>query len=204
MERKIAELTQKIYQEGVEKAERKAEEITGEAQVKSDRIVADAKKKAESIVQEAEQKAQELRRNVESELKLSSQQAIASVKQQIIDLLMVQELDQPVSKTLTDPDVVKKMVETIAANWKTGDKDASALEILLPEQHRGELEKAFKGGILDGLKKGMNITFTRDIKGGFQIGPKDGTFKISLTDEDFNEFFREFLRPKTRTFLFGE
>ncbi len=204
MERKIAELTQKIYQEGVEKAEQKAEEIVGDAQARSERIVADAKKKAEEIVSESEQKAQELRRNVESEIKLSSQQAIASLKQQIVDLIMVKGLDQPVSKTLSDPDVVRKMVETVAANWKTGGKDAPNLEVLLPDQNRKELEKAFKGGILDSLKKGVSVTFTRNIKGGFQIAPQDGTFKISLTDEDFNEFFREFLRPKTRTFLFGE
>jgi V/A-type H+/Na+-transporting ATPase subunit E len=54
------------------------------------------------------------------------------------------------------------------------------------------------------LKKGLEITFTDKFKGGFKIGPKDGGYLISLTDEDFDNFFRAYLRPKLIEMLYSK
>ena len=50
----------------------------------------------------------------------------------------------------------------------------------------------------------MNASFSKKIAGGFTIGPKDGSYFISLTDETFKELISEYLRPATRKLLFGE
>ena len=44
----------------------------------------------------------------------------------------------------------------------------------------------------------------RKIAGGFNIGPKDGSYFISMTDESFKNLICEYLRPATRKLLFGE
>ncbi|MBD3419688.1 MAG: V-type ATP synthase subunit E [Chitinivibrionales bacterium] len=204
MEQKIAELTEKIYQEGVEKGEEQAGKIVSEAEEKASKIVTDAKKNAEEIKAKAGKEAEELKRNVESEIKLSGQQAIATIKQQILDLIMAKVVDDGISTTLSTPETIKEYISTIIQNWKAGDKEAPAMEVLLPETKRAELEKAFTGGLLKTLKQGLTVSFSRAIKSGFQIGPENSSFKISLTDEDFQQFFKEYLRPKTRAFLFGE
>jgi len=38
---------------------------------------------------------------------------------------------------------------------------------------------------------------------GFQIGPKDGSYKVSFTDEDFKNFFKDYLRPGLIELLFA-
>jgi V/A-type H+-transporting ATPase subunit E len=204
MDQKIAALTEKIYQEGVAKGEEQAREITGKAKTEAERIVADAKKEADKIVHDAQEQAQEMKRNAESEIKLAGQQATSSIKQQIMDLLSGVVVEQNVSAALDSPETIKEFIAAIVQNWKVSEGEAPSVEVLLPEAKREQLEQALKGGMQKVLKSGPEITFTRNIKGGFQIGPKDGTFKISLTDQDFSEFFKEFLRPKMRSYLFAE
>ena len=52
------------------------------------------------------------------------------------------------------------------------------------------------------LDRGLEITFEDGVKSGFQIRPRDGSYKISFEEEDFVSFFREFLRERTRRRLF--
>jgi V/A-type H+-transporting ATPase subunit E len=59
----------------------------------------------------------------------------------------------------------------------------------------GELGKA--------LNAGIEASFSKKIGGGFKIGPKDGGYFVSFTDETFNELIAEYLRPATKKILFG-
>ena len=49
----------------------------------------------------------------------------------------------------------------------------------------------------------MEASFSRKVSGGFQIGPKDGSYFISLTDEAFKELIVAYMRPATKELLFG-
>lgn len=203
MEQKIKELTEKIYKEGVEKGESQAQKIIDEAREKANSIIAEAKTDAEKIKADAKQQAEELKRNTEAEIKLSGGQALSAIKQQIVDLITAGTVDAGMNKALSDPSTIKDFVATIIQNWKAGN-DIPHLEALLPAQKQAELEKAFQKSGSDLLNKGLSISFSKSVKAGFRIGPKDGAFKISLTDEDFAEFFKEYLRPRTRQWLFGD
>lgn len=204
MEQKIQELTNKLYQEGVEKGEAEAKKIISEAQQKANIIISEAKATAEKIIAEAKKQAEELKRNTESEIKLSSMQAISAIKQKIVELINAGVVDEPISKTLSDPATIKELVTLIVQNWKSEQGGAINLELLLPANNQEELRKTFEKSANDLLKKGITIKFSENIKGGFRIGPIDGSYKISITDEDFKELIKEFLRPKTRNWLFGE
>ncbi len=204
MEQKIAALTEKIYKEGVEKGEEQKKTIIKAAEDAAAKIRNNAKKDAEKIIADAESQAAEMKRNAESEIKLSSQQAMSALKQKICDTLMVKTVDESISSTLSDAGVIKEMLLIIVKNWKFGENEVPSLEVLLPEASRDALEKALKDSLKKVLKGGVTLSFSKNVKGGFQIGLKDSSFKISLSDEDFIEFFKEYLRPRTRSFLFEE
>ena len=53
------------------------------------------------------------------------------------------------------------------------------------------------------LGSGLKADFTKKVAGGFSIGPKDGGWFVSMTDETFGQLFAEYLRPVTRKLLFG-
>ncbi|GBU20611.1 ATP synthase subunit E [Fibrobacteres bacterium R8-0-B4] len=204
MEQKIQELTEKIYKEGVEKGEAKAKDIVSEAESRAAAIVKEAKAQAEKLVADARKQAEDLKRNAESELKNSGAQAIASIKNKIVNLISAKVLDDSVSKTLSDPGTLKEFVSAAIHNWKMGSGDSPNLEVLLPAAKQSELQSSFNAAAVQALGAGVTVKFAADLKAGFRIGPSDGTYKISLTDEDFKEFFKEYLRPKTRAYLFGE
>ena len=53
------------------------------------------------------------------------------------------------------------------------------------------------------LQEGINVTFSKQIAGGFKIGPKNGGYLISFSDNDFERLIAEYLRPATKKLLFG-
>lgn len=203
MEQKIQELTDKIYREGMEKAEQKAQQLVKDAESKASKVISDARGEAEKIIAEARNQAAELKRNTEAEVKLSGQQALAAIKQRILDMVTAKVIEDSTTQTLSDPVVIKDFVAEIVKNWKS-DSQVPALEVLLPSKKQDELKKVFEKGSSDLLKNGLALTFSNNIKAGFRIGPVKESYRISLTDEDFQELFKEYLRPKTREYLFGE
>ncbi|MBD3242051.1 MAG: hypothetical protein GF331_15785 [Chitinivibrionales bacterium] len=204
MQQKIQELADKLYQEGVQKGEQKSEEIIKSARERADKEIADAKAQAEQIRADARKEAEEMRHNIESDIKLSGQQALSVVKKSILDSITADVVDSAVNTTFSDPSFVADLVKTIVSKWDTQSAQAPSFEVLLPESKRKEVEKAIKKDVSDKLSKGLTVQFSQAIKGGLQIGRADSGFKVSLTDDDFVEFFKEYLRPKTRAFLFGE
>lgn len=204
MEQKIAALTEKIYKEGVAKGEEERKAIIESAQKEAARLKDDARRDAEKITADAAMRAKEMVRNAESEMKLSSQQAINALKQKINDELLAKIIDAPVGKALSDTELIKNILLETVKGWQSKPQETPSLEILLPESSKAALEKAVAEAVKKALKEGVSITGNKAMKAGFQIGPKDGTYKISFTDEDFIEFFKEYLRPKTRALLFKE
>ena len=61
MQNKLQELTEKIYQEGVEKGNAEAQQIIEKAKSDAAEIIAKSKKEAESILEEARKKAADIK-----------------------------------------------------------------------------------------------------------------------------------------------
>jgi V/A-type H+-transporting ATPase subunit E len=204
MENKIQQLTEKVYREGVEKGEAKAKEIEQGAGEKAKQIVSSAKEEAEKIIADAKKQAEELKKTTESEIALSGQQAIGALKQQITDLIVTKATGEGIAESCIDAAFLKEVILTVAKNWSPQSNETPSLEVLLPARKQEELQKTFESSAKSLMKEGITIEYDGAVKTGFRIGPSDGSFKISLTEEDFNEFFKDFLRPRTRSYLFEE
>ena len=96
----------------------------------------------------------------------------------------------------------KEAIKAVAMNFNA--QEAVDLEAVLPEALKGELEPFIKGELAGALKGGISASFSKKVSGGFNIGPKDGSYFISFTDETFRSLISEYLRPATRKILFGE
>lgn len=202
MENKLQELTSKIYKEGIERAKEEADKILEEARKEAEEARSKAKKEAQQIMDQAEKEAYELKRNTESEIKLIARQSVAGIKQQIVSLITVKATEEPVKKAFEDKDFLKKIIETTIKNWNPG-QDSFDLQLLLPKEDEKSLGEYFSSRQKGLLKGGLEIRFDERMSSGFKIGPADGRFLISFTDEDFDNFFRNYLRPRTTKLLFG-
>ena len=200
MDQKLQELTEKLYQEGVSKGNQQANELIAKARQKSDELIAEAEAKAKAIVEDAERKAADLEKNTRSELQMASRQVISALEQEVVNLVNGTIVSDAVQTATTDKAFMQKVILAAVTNWaKTED-----LLVAVNPSETKELEAFFASNAKQLLNKGVKVESANNIKAGFQIGPADGSFKVSFTSEDFANFFKEFIRPKLVELLFGK
>ncbi|URA11230.1 hypothetical protein [Thermospira aquatica] len=202
MEGKLKELTQKIYNEGLEKARKEGQIIIKKAEEEAKLLVEQAKKEAEQILRKAEQESEHLKQRTLSEVKMASDQAMASLRQEIIRILTESAIKPNIKDTLADENILGEVVLTLAQKWTT-DQGSLDIAVVLPEKQKDKLLSWFKSRASKLLEQGMELRFESRMEGGFKIGPKDGTFLLSFTEKDFLEFFQSFLKPQAKEILFG-
>ena len=201
MHNKLQELTDKLYNEGLSKGKQEGEEILAKAKIQAEETVAKAKAEADAIVAAARKEAEDLKTKVQGDLKMAAGQSIAATKKDIETLIVTKMTAEETAKALTSAEFVKEVILAVAKGFNT--EESVDLEVVLPEKLKAELEPFVAGELAKTLKGGVEASFTKKIAGGFTIGPKDGGYFISFTEETFNALISEYLRPATKKILFG-
>ncbi len=202
MQNKLQELTDKLYKEGLSKGKQEGEEILAKAKDQAEEIIGKAKAEAEAIIAAAQKEAEDLRTKVTGDLKMAAGQSVAATRQDIETLILTKMTEGEISSALTSADFVKQVILAVAKGFNA--QDAADLELVLPESLKKELEPFVAKELATVLNGGVQASFSKKISGGFNIGPKDGGYFISFTDETFKELISEYLRPATRKILFGK
>lgn len=201
MSNKLQELTEKLYNEGLSKGKEEGELLLARAHEDAEKLLADARRQAADIVAAAEKQAEDLRDKTASDLKMASAQCLQATKKDIENLLVGAVSAAPVDKALTDPDFLKKIILSVAERFSASE--ATDLALVLPAALQKELEPWLGGELRKALGRDVKADFSKKVGGGFSIGPKDGSWFVSLTDETFRDLIAEYLRPVTRKLLFG-
>ncbi len=204
MQDKLQELTEKLYNEGLSKGKQQGEEILAKARKEAEEIIAEANRQAEALKAAAEKEAQEMKTKVAGDVRMAALQSITATKQEIEGLIVSKMTDKEITSSLTSADFVKRIIETVAKSFNPGDQDPVDLILVLPESMKTEFEPYISSELSKILKAGVSAKFSKKISGGFTIGPKDGGYFLSFTDETFKELISEYLRPATKKFLFNE
>lgn len=204
MQTKLQELTEKIYKEGVNKANDEAEKILSDAKKKAEELVSKAHKEASDIAKNAEKEAGTLHQNSLNELKLAGRQAISDLKQKIAGLVEARAIQPETKGAFKDITFTQELIQTIVKNWNPKESENVSLGLLLPKDKQKDFEAFFKEKAKGLLDKGLEVSYSDRMKNGFKIGPKEGGYLISFADEDFENFFKAFLRPRLIEMLYGE
>ena len=201
MSNKLQELTEKLYNEGLSKGKEEGEQLLARAREEADQIIANARKQADEIVGAAQRQADDLRDKTTSDVKMASAQCLQATKKDIEDLLVGAVSADSVKQSLSDPDFLKKIITAVAERFSA--TESADLSLILPASLQQELEPWVAGALAKTLGSAPKAQFSKKVAGGFSIGPKDGSWFVSFTDETFRELIAEYLRPVTRKFLFG-
>lgn len=202
MQNKLQELTDKLYNEGLSKGREEGEALLAKAKSQAADIVAEAEKKAAEIMTKAEKEAEAYKVKVAGDLKMAASQSVQATRKDIENLVVFKMTGSATEKALSDEAFVKEVIKAVAEKFNA--ETAMDLNLVLPESLKSSLEPFVKNELSAILKGQVNASFSKKIAGGFTIGPKDGSYFISLTDETFKELISEYLRPATRKLLFGE
>ena len=187
MQNKLQELTDKLYNEGLSKGKEEGEALLAKAKAEAAEIVAAAKKEAAGIISKAENEANDFKTKVAGDVE---------------NLVVMKMTAGATEKALSDEAFVKEIIKAVAVKFNA--EEAQDLDVILPESLKAGLEPFVKNELASILGGKISASFSKKIAGGFTIGPKDGSYFISLTDETFKELVSEYLRPVTRKLLFGE
>ena len=196
MENKIQELTDKIYREGVEKGNTEAQKLIANAQDEAKKIVEDARKEAEAIVAASRKSADELAENTKSELKLFAGQAVNALKSEIATLVTDKIVNADVKAFAADKDYLNAFIVALASKWSVNEP------IVISTADADGLKKYFAGQAKALLDKGVKIEQVNGNKTLFTVSPADGSYKVNFGEEEFMNYFKEFLRPGLVEMLF--
>ncbi len=201
MQNKLQELTDKLYNEGLSKGKQEGEELLAKAKVQAEEMVAKAEAEAAQIVAAAQKQADEIKSKVSSDIRMASSQSLAATRKDIETLIVGKMTGEPVKKALASADFVKEIIKAVAEKFTTeGPVD---LALVLPENLQKDLEPFVNTELSKILNAGVEASFSKKVSGGFKIGPKEGGYFVSFTDETFDQLISEYLRPATKKILFG-
>ena len=201
MQNKLQELTDKLYNEGLSKGKQEGEELLAKAKVQAEEMVAKAEAEAAQIVAAAQKQADEIKSKVASDIRMASSQSLAATRKDIETLIVGKMSGEPVKKALASADFVKEIIKSVAEKFTTeGPVD---LALVLPENLQKDLEPFVNTELSKILNAGVEASFSKKVSGGFRIGPKEGGYFVSFTDETFDQLISEYLRPATKKILFG-
>ena len=196
MENKIQELTDKIYREGVEKGNEEAQKLITKAQEEAKKIVENAQKEADSILATAHKSADELAENTKSELKLFAGQAVNALKSEIATIVTDKIVTAPVKEFAQNQDFLNAFIVALASQWSVDEP------IVISTADAESLKKYFAANAKALLDKGVRIEQVNGIKTLFSVSPANGSYKVNFGEEEFMNYFKEFLRPQLVEMLF--
>ena len=201
MSNKLQELTDRLYNEGLSKGKEEGEILLFKARKEADEIIANARKQAEDIVTEAENRAAQLKEKAESDIKMASEQALMATKKDIENLLVNALCAEETEKVLSEEKFLTELILAVAQKFST--QQSEDISLVLPASLKSMLEPWVSTELKKALKKEISVDFSKKIKGGFSIGPQNGSWYISMSDESFKALISEYLRPVTKKLLFG-
>ena len=202
MTNKVQELTEKIYNEGIGKAKVDAEQIITEAKMEAGKIIQDAKRKKEELLVQAKREVAELKKNTDTEMQLAARQFMSHLKQQITNAVTASQVKNSVEEAFIDSEFLKNLILTIVKNWETQKQEQTELRLILPEKEMKNLSGFFESKAFMALNNGIDIQWDERQKTGFKIGPKDGSYILSFSDSDFENYFKKYFKERTKNLLF--
>ena len=203
MSDKLQELTDRLYKDGVEKARNEAETILADAGKNKDEIIRKAEMDAAAILERGRKDADALRSRTESELAMAARQAEGALKQRIVNILSDTVLTEGVQNALNDETLLNNLIVSTTGAW-AGDGEIPEISLILNDDKSDKFITGLKSLLKKQLDNGLSIEFSKRMKSGFRIESKDGSYAMSFTEKDFEEYFRSFIKEKSRAALFGD
>lgn len=193
---KIQELTEKILREGVEKGQAEADRIVKQAQQQAETILQEARQQAQDIVAKAQKQAGDTAANTRNELKMYTTQALSALKTEVTNVLTDNVVKEAVKEMTANPDFLGQFAVALAQKWSADEP------VVISSSEADNLKAYFAEKAKTLLDKGVTINKVNDKNTMLTIAPADGSYKVNFGKEEFETYFKNFLRPQLVEMLF--
>jgi V/A-type H+-transporting ATPase subunit E len=190
MDVRLEDLIEKIKQEGVDAAQKQADDIVTQAKNQAKEIVDDANKEAMAIAKKAKDEAARFEKTAKSAVQQAARDTLLTIKEEVKNIfgnILKQKVDENLS-----PEILKNIIIGFAQNIAKG----KGLDVLVSSDSQKQLNKMISKGLKEEFKKGITIKPDPRIKKGIRVGIKGEEAYYDITDEGITEFLRQFLSPQ--------
>ncbi|GAB2820929.1 hypothetical protein [Ferruginibacter profundus] len=195
-------LVKQVYDEGIEKANKEAQQIIAEAKRQSDELLKETEQRIAGMEAQSANEVKRIRENLNSELKAVAQQTVNTIKDELAAVISNRIVSQGISETLNETTFLQKIILTVLQKWELADKDFQ-FELLLNKDDGQQLQDFFEQRIKKELATELEIVVENKIKSGFRIGVKNENYYVNFSGEEFENFFKGYLRKKTVEWIYG-
>lgn len=198
----LKSLIEKVHDEGIEKAKGEAEHIIDEAKQQSAQLLKETEQRIAKMEEKSLNEVNRIRESLNSELKAVAQQSISTIKNELAAVISSGVISQGISEVLHEKEFLQKIILVVLQKWNISDSHIQ-LELLLNEIDQVQLKDLFEQKIKKELATELEIVIDNKIKSGFKIAVKNENYYVSFSEEDFEIFFKSYLRKKTLEWIYG-
>ena len=192
MESQLQDLIDLIKAEGIEQAEKEAQQIREQARAEAKAIVQDAREEAERMRVNATYEKNRFEEAGKKALQQAGRNLLIALRGSVIsffDNLIKKDL----GKALDGP-VLVSMLEKIAQNWR--HESHQGLEILLSTSDLQLLQNEYLHKLQDEFRHGVTVKPVENVDKGFFIGESNENIYYDFTDSGLAEMISQYLNPQ--------
>ena len=134
--------------------------------------------------------------NTKSELKMFSGQSVNALKTEIANVLTNNVISDVIGKVTADKDFLNQFILKLAEKWGAQES------IVISTEDAAGLKSFFAAKAKELLDNGVKIEEVHGQKALFSIKPSDGSYKVNFGEEEFENYFKSFLRPQLVDMLY--
>lgn len=188
MQNTLERMVDRIYQEGISKAEDRARQIVSAAEARAEEITGKARSEAEEILRRAKAEADKLLKTAESDLRLLGSRGLSQLKSDIGRLITARAVAQPVATAASD---VTFISEVITQLLRTGG--GGSFSLVVPEALREQITAQLSARLGSGLN-GLEIK-SGTARSGFTVVQKEAGYELDFSEAALMEFLEPYLKP---------
>ncbi|AGT27099.1 V-type ATP synthase subunit E [Borrelia miyamotoi] len=195
MQFEVKDLINKIKKDGLEEAEKLANEILFNARKDAEAIILKAQSEAEKLKMQAEKEASEYKRHSLKASRQAVRDLIIATERNIKSLFKT-ALKESISNVYDDNFLAELIVRVIDV-WSKND----IIDIMINESALSSLLSILRAKIGDKLGSAVEIKPFETIGKGFKIQQRDGNLYYDFTSETIADILFEYLNPRFKEII---
>jgi len=198
----VQSLIDQVYKEGIERVNNQAQQIIADAQKKASDLEEEARQRITAMETKFLAEMKIKRDNLDHELRTAEKQVISTIKKELSEVLSTGIAGQGTREAIADQEFLQKMILTVLQRWDPSDTEFE-LDLLVSPEEGQQLRAFFEQRIKKEWTGEIEIIVDKKINSGFKIDMKKEHYYVSFCDEDFEAFFKSYLRKKTVEWIYG-
>ncbi len=197
MAQQIQDLVASIRKDGIEAAQKEADQILADAKAKAEELVNSARKEAAQEIEKAQREIDTRDQSARSSLQQASRDVQLSLKKAIqeeLDGILVSNIEKAYSsKELSS--IIIAVIQSLS------DVETKTLE--LDKKSFDSLASSLKSDLGSAVKKGLEIKAIPSVSSGFKVSEKDGSAFYDFSAEEMAQLLKPFLSPSIEKIVFS-